>query len=242
MGKVNDKIDSLFESAKKLLGAGKDLHPNFLEPDSFCVKKEDVDLMNNYNEKEIKKAIDKLDYNDKEAVNEWIKTSNDFRKRSFDCGYNLGDTKDNVNHPSHYQSGKFEVIDIIEEFTKDYSGAEAFAMGNVIKYVLRSGKKNGIEDLKKAQWYLNYLIKDMEVKEANRILVSRPILHSEKGLNMGKNRITPLDKQAEELFNTVMNSLSDEKTADPVEGFDISDDDVNEDDDLGGDESSGTID
>lgn len=232
MGKVNDKIDSLFESAKKLLGAGKDLHPNFLEPDSFCVKKEDVDLMNNYNEKEIKKAIDKLDYNDKEAINLWVKSSN-----------NISDfVSDNVNHPSHYQSGKFEVIDIIEEFTKDYTGAQAFAMGNVIKYVLRSGKKNGIEDLKKAQWYLNYLIKDMEVKEANRILVSRPILHSEKGLNMGKNRITPLDKQAEELFNTVMNSLSDEKTTDPVEGFDISDEDISEDDDLGGDESSGTID
>lgn len=56
-----------------------------------------------------------------------------------------------VNHPDHYQSGKMEVIDVIEEFTKDFKGSLAFDLGNVIKYVCRCKKKNGAEDLKKAR-------------------------------------------------------------------------------------------
>lgn len=55
-----------------------------------------------------------------------------------------------VDHPEHYQSGKIEVIDVIEAFKL------GFRLGNVVKYVLRAGKKgNRIEDLKKAAWYLN---------------------------------------------------------------------------------------
>ncbi len=55
----------------------------------------------------------------------------------------------NINHPSHYQGKKFEVIDIIEDFEL------GFNLGNSIKYILRSGKKGcHIEDLKKSIWYL----------------------------------------------------------------------------------------
>lgn len=54
-----------------------------------------------------------------------------------------------VNHPSHYQGHKFEVIDIIEDFDL------GFNLGNAIKYILRAGKKElFIEDIKKAIWYL----------------------------------------------------------------------------------------
>lgn len=63
-----------------------------------------------------------------------------------------------VNHPDHYKSGKMEVIDVIEEFTKDFKGTLAFDLGNVIKYVCRCKKKNGVEDLKKARWYLDHAI------------------------------------------------------------------------------------
>ena len=59
----------------------------------------------------------------------------------------------NIEHPNHYQSDKIEVIEIIDAFNLD------FYEGNIIKYVLRHNKKNGIEDLKKAQFYLNRLIK-----------------------------------------------------------------------------------
>lgn len=70
---------------------------------------------------------------------------------------------DNVNHPSHYQSDSgLEVIDVIKAFTKDLIGMEAVCTGNAIKYILRWKKKNGVEDLKKARWYLDYLIKSIE--------------------------------------------------------------------------------
>ncbi|MEN2765744.1 DUF3310 domain-containing protein [Ornithinibacillus xuwenensis] len=64
---------------------------------------------------------------------------------------------DNVNHPSHYQ-GKTEVIEIIEQATKDLPGFQAYCIGNVLKYVMRHQKKGGMEDLKKASWYLNKVI------------------------------------------------------------------------------------
>ena len=66
-----------------------------------------------------------------------------------------------VSHPAHYQSGKFEVIDIIEEFTKDLTGIEAVDTGNAIKYVLRWHKKNGRQDLEKAIWYLTHLVQHL---------------------------------------------------------------------------------
>ena len=64
-----------------------------------------------------------------------------------------------IEHPSYYQSSKFEVIDIIEEFKF------GFNLGNVVKYILRAGKKDPtkyIEDLKKAKWYLEREINNLE--------------------------------------------------------------------------------
>ena len=67
--------------------------------------------------------------------------------------------KEKINHPVHYNSGKFEAIDII-----DSAGhAEGFCMGNAIKYLMRAKhKENYLEDLKKARWYLDYWIKVVE--------------------------------------------------------------------------------
>jgi hypothetical protein len=59
---------------------------------------------------------------------------------------------DNVNHPSHYNAGSLEVIDAIEGLKL------GFHAGNVVKYVARYKHKNGIEDLRKALWYLERLI------------------------------------------------------------------------------------
>jgi hypothetical protein len=63
-----------------------------------------------------------------------------------------------VSHPDHYKSGRYEVIDIIDEFTKDLSGTEAVCTANAIKYILRWKKKNGIQDVKKAIWYLQHMV------------------------------------------------------------------------------------
>ena len=69
---------------------------------------------------------------------------------------------DNVNHPSHYTQGKSECIDAIEESTKGLIGISAVCVANVIKYIWRYKFKNGIEDLKKARWYLDKLISHEE--------------------------------------------------------------------------------
>ena len=74
---------------------------------------------------------------------------------------------DVINHPQHYTLGKIEVIDFIED--KDLN----FNLGNVVKYVARAGHKKSsgksmdakaLEDLKKAQWYLNREISSREAK------------------------------------------------------------------------------
>ncbi len=63
---------------------------------------------------------------------------------------------DNVNHPSHYKSGGIETIDFIEAKKLDYH------LGNVVKYITRSDLKgNKLEDLQKAQWYLNRAINNL---------------------------------------------------------------------------------
>ena len=70
---------------------------------------------------------------------------------------------DMVNHPKHYKAKNgMEVIDVIEAFTANLKGYEATHTGNVIRYICRWKEKNGLEDLKKAQWYLNRLIKNIE--------------------------------------------------------------------------------
>lgn len=64
-----------------------------------------------------------------------------------------------VSHPSHYQSKNgIETIDVIEAFTEDLEGIEAVDTANVIKYISRWKKKNGVQDLEKAMWYLQHLI------------------------------------------------------------------------------------
>ena len=75
--------------------------------------------------------------------------------------------KEMVAYPSHYQSEKdIEVIDVIEAFTQDLKGIEAFDTGNIIKYICRWKKKeNPIQDLEKVIWYTNHLINYLKEKE-----------------------------------------------------------------------------
>lgn len=67
------------------------------------------------------------------------------------------DTDNDAINPNHYKSGNMECIDALAE-TLGSEGIKAFCKGNVIKYLWRYEKKNGVEDLRKAQWYLNKLI------------------------------------------------------------------------------------
>ena len=71
--------------------------------------------------------------------------------------------KDNVKSPSHYVSDKgFEVFDVQEAYIHDLKGMAASFWCNVVKYILRFQIKNGVEDLKKAKYYLDKLIEEQE--------------------------------------------------------------------------------
>ena len=63
-----------------------------------------------------------------------------------------------VDHPAHYNVGKIECIDAINEAIKGLEGDEAFSIGNAIKYLWRWKHKGGKEDLKKAVWYIERII------------------------------------------------------------------------------------
>ena len=68
-----------------------------------------------------------------------------------------------VSHPPHYQTASgLETIDVIEAFTAELKGAEAICTGNALKYICRWKNKNGVQDLKKAKWYLDRLINKLE--------------------------------------------------------------------------------
>lgn len=74
--------------------------------------------------------------------------------------------KETVNHPSHYQTESgIEVIDVIDAFTKELNGVVAFDIGNAIKYILRWKNKGGVEDLRKAIWYIQHAIEHYDVEE-----------------------------------------------------------------------------
>ena len=69
--------------------------------------------------------------------------------------------KEMINHPAHYNKGKFEAIEVIEDWQL------GFNLGNTVKYISRAGHKDKsktVEDLKKALWYLEREIKKIEDK------------------------------------------------------------------------------
>ena len=68
----------------------------------------------------------------------------------------------NAVSPPHYKYGDIEVIDYIDQVCRLYGGEQASYVANVIKYVSRSPLKNGVEDLRKARWYLDRLIDKTE--------------------------------------------------------------------------------
>ena len=73
---------------------------------------------------------------------------------------------DPVNHPSHYTTGGIECIDAIEAaLTCQTNPIRAWYTGQIFKYLWRWPMKNGLEDLKKAQFYLNKLIEKVEGKD-----------------------------------------------------------------------------
>lgn len=107
---------------------------------------------------------------------------------------------DNVNHPSHYETGKFECIDVMLE-TQGEEAVKAFCVCNAMKYLYRHKNKNGREDIAKAVWYLNKYL-ELNVDEPkpihckDELLLIAPgkyILRSENG---GKTPLSPREARA----------------------------------------------
>jgi hypothetical protein len=71
---------------------------------------------------------------------------------------NASDEVDLVNHPPHYTFGKIEVIDVIDGLDLDYY------QGTIVKYLARWKHKGGVQDLKKAEWYLKRYIANVEAQ------------------------------------------------------------------------------
>ncbi len=82
--------------------------------------------------------------------------------------------QEQVNHPQHYNQGKYEVIDVIEDWKL------GFCLGNAVKYIARCRyKRNKKEDLEKAIWYLQReLKKDEKKKNDNGCIMLRMFLQS----------------------------------------------------------------
>lgn len=72
--------------------------------------------------------------------------------------------EDIVNHPSHYETGKFECIDVMRE-TQGDEAVQDFCICNALKYIYRHRNKNGVEDIRKAKWYID---KYLEIEEAKK--------------------------------------------------------------------------
>ena len=94
---------------------------------------------------------------------------------------------DYLVNPKHYKSDKgLECIDCIEGVVQDLVGVEATDTGNIMKYLWRWKNKDGVNDLKKAQWYINHLIAHVEndtekLKTMEEILIDKQLdeLHDE---------------------------------------------------------------
>ena len=100
---------------------------------------------------------------ERRELRDWrLKHNRDFEK----VFINAMDRDDKVNSPSHYRSGNIECIEAIEEALTDEE-LRGYFKGNCLKYLWREQYKNQLEDLKKAQFYLNRLIKNVEAGRDN---------------------------------------------------------------------------
>lgn len=127
---------------------------------------------------------------------------------------NVNANKDMVNHPSHYQSESgLEVIDVIKAFTSNLTGIEATDTGNVLKYMCRWKNKNGVEDLKKAKWYLEHLIDNVEnridSKEEDESDLIKALIDGIKSCDIDYMTHIFADKKEAERALSIMNDIID---------------------------------
>ena len=80
----------------------------------------------------------------------------------------MAEDEEIVSHPKHYIRNGLEAIDVIKAFTSDLEGMYAYGTGNALKYMCRWKEKGGVQDLKKARWYISWMITELENLEGSR--------------------------------------------------------------------------
>ena len=123
--------------------------------------------------REIKNGILEKDFNNDFVIDPLTSSQNEFYNNQLKkidqmldiCNKQIRENDNNknkemINHPQHYNQGKFEAIDVIEDWKLNFN------LGNTVKYISRAGHKDDIiQDLKKALWYLDREIKRLEKGE-----------------------------------------------------------------------------
>lgn len=85
---------------------------------------------------------------------------------------------DNINHPKHYETDKVECIEAME-ITQGRAAVMSFCLCNAFKYLWRHQRKNGVEDIKKARWYLD---KYIELAEKEGVPVCKELKEERYGI------------------------------------------------------------
>ena len=105
----------------------------------------------------LKEIIDEVDFRMPTTARDWKKKVNAKSKHIADIVYEIDSKNDIVNHPGHYETGKFECIEVMQE-ALGVDAVKDFCICNAFKYIYRHKRKNGLEDIKKAKWYIDKFI------------------------------------------------------------------------------------
>ena len=126
---------------------GPILNDYLIDEDNFvpCV----IDLL--------KEIIEEIDFRTPTTARDWKKKVNAKSKHIADIIYEIDSKNDIVNHPGHYETGKFECIEVMQE-ALGTDAVKDFCICNAFKYLYRHKRKNGLEDIKKAKWYIDKYI------------------------------------------------------------------------------------
>ena len=126
---------------------GPVLNDYLIDEDNFvrCV----IDLL--------KEIIEDIDFRMPTTARDWKKWKEKMNAKSkhiADIVYEIDSKNDIVNHPGHYETGKFECIEVMQE-ALGTDAVKDFCICNAFKYLYRHKRKNGLEDVKKAKWYID---------------------------------------------------------------------------------------
>lgn len=147
---TNERVNALSGNAQYRISMFTDydngpiLNDYLIDEDNFvpCI----IDLL--------KEIIEEVDFRTPTTARDWKKKVNAKSKHIADIVYEIDSKNDIVNHPGHYETGKFECIEVMQE-ALGVDTVKNFCVCNAFKYLYRHKRKNGLEDIKKAKWYID---------------------------------------------------------------------------------------